>query len=214
MSFNSNSAVLATGSFDTTVKLWDCRSRNFEPIQTLSEAKDSISSVEINDNEILTGSVDGTLRIYDVRTGKLVSDFIGQPINSVQRSQDGHSVLISCLDSKIRLFDKDDGNLLQTFGGHLNAVYRIKALFANNDGWVISTSEDGRVYVWDVLSADILYKLSSNQHIIDRNDESTSHTTAFSLAVHPSQVEFVCSSLSGNLQVWSRKQDPADASLN
>ena len=38
-----------------------------EPIQTLSECKDSVTSVDVSDYEILVGSADGKIRRYDLR---------------------------------------------------------------------------------------------------------------------------------------------------
>ncbi|KAG9580247.1 WD40 repeat-like protein, partial [Aureobasidium melanogenum] len=36
-------SLVVTGSFDSTVKIWDCKQRNEKPIMTLSEAKDAVS---------------------------------------------------------------------------------------------------------------------------------------------------------------------------
>lgn len=52
------------------------------PIQTLQDARDSITSISIPPSsaggaEIVTGCVDGVVRSYDVRMGKLVSDTVG-----------------------------------------------------------------------------------------------------------------------------------------
>jgi mitogen-activated protein kinase organizer 1 len=44
---------------------------------TLSEAKDSVSCVVVIQSEILAGSVDGRVRTYDVRMGKLTTDVFG-----------------------------------------------------------------------------------------------------------------------------------------
>ena len=46
-----------TGSIDSTIRCWDCRSRKPEPIQTLDEARDGISSVKVSDHEVLAGWV-------------------------------------------------------------------------------------------------------------------------------------------------------------
>lgn len=48
------------------------------PIQTLNDAKDSITSVVIQDATITTGSVDGFVRTYDLRMGQLQSDYMGR----------------------------------------------------------------------------------------------------------------------------------------
>ena len=43
----------------------------------MDEAKDSVTSIQVSDHEILTGSADGCIRRYDLRTGKMIKDFIG-----------------------------------------------------------------------------------------------------------------------------------------
>lgn len=45
------------GSLDGTVRCWDTRSRRFEPIQVLDEARDGVSSLKVAQHELLTGSV-------------------------------------------------------------------------------------------------------------------------------------------------------------
>lgn len=54
------------------------RSQMRAPIQTLNDAKDSITSVVIQDATITTGSVDGFVRTYDLRMGQLQSDYMGR----------------------------------------------------------------------------------------------------------------------------------------
>jgi mitogen-activated protein kinase organizer 1 len=196
--FNSDASVLATASYDTSVKLWDCRSRSHKPIQELTEAKDSVSAVQICGHEIITGSVDGNVRIYDIRKGALATMLMGHSVTSVQRSKDAATLLVSSLDSCIRLMDKEYGTLLQTYKGHANAVYRIKSLFAKNDSLVMSTSEDGKLYIWDFLSGEIIQTLTSRS----RPYGQTENTTAFSLAVHPTRGEFATSSLDGTIELW------------
>ena len=51
------------------------RSQQRLPIQVFEEAKDSITSIVISDSLILTGSVDGHVRTYDIRMGELRTDF-------------------------------------------------------------------------------------------------------------------------------------------
>ena len=42
------------------------------------EAKDSITSIAVKGHEILSGSVDGRLRCYDLRMGMVNVDLIGR----------------------------------------------------------------------------------------------------------------------------------------
>jgi hypothetical protein len=43
------------GGYDRAVKVWDCKSRNYEPMQTLLQAQDSVAAVAISQFEIITG---------------------------------------------------------------------------------------------------------------------------------------------------------------
>jgi mitogen-activated protein kinase organizer 1 len=83
---NSGSSVILSGSFDSKVMVWDVRSQNRAPIQTLQEGRDSVTSIEVPPlsstegggglGQVVVGSVDGTVRTYDVRMGKMVEDVI------------------------------------------------------------------------------------------------------------------------------------------
>ena len=151
--FNEEATVLVSGSYDTTVRCWDIRSSSRLPIQVLSDAKDSVTSVDVTQHEIISASVDGRIRVYDLRMGRLTDDTVGPPVTSVMTSQDGNCLLACSLDNAIRLFDKDNGELLNTFKGHKSSNYKIDGIFSVSDAYVISGSEDGQVYIWDIMAA-------------------------------------------------------------
>ena len=69
---------ICVGGFDTSVKLWDAKSNAHKPLMNLSEAKDSISCIEIVEAEIFAGCVDGRVRVYDMRMGRVSVDVIGR----------------------------------------------------------------------------------------------------------------------------------------
>jgi mitogen-activated protein kinase organizer 1 len=194
--FNSEATIVASGSNDTTVKLWDCRSRDYRPIQTLSDAKDSITSVKIMGPQVLTGSIDGRVRAYDIRTGRITTDCVGQPVTCVNWSSDGNNFLVSSVDNHVRLFETATGKLTQSFTGHASCQFRATSAFFDNETTVASTSEDGKLYLWDISSGKIKDKLSS------KTESETSHSTAFALDTHPSQPQLVTSSFKGTVEVW------------
>ena len=70
--------LICIGSFDATVRIWDCKSSSMKPIQVLEEARDSVSSLHVVGHEIVTGCVDGRVRVYDLRMGMLFVDVIGR----------------------------------------------------------------------------------------------------------------------------------------
>ncbi|KAF7716420.1 WD40 repeat-containing protein [Penicillium ucsense] len=184
-------SVVVSGSADTTINLWDTRSNAYKPIQTLTEATDTVSSLHVHmpTYSIASGSYDGHVRVYDVRMGKTTTDVLAHPVTSVRCSSDGNALLISTLDSYIRLLDRADGKLLAAFGGtaknnerpvreilsptpdhvYRNTELRVRSTFAQNDAVVLSGSEaqppgagltpGAAVFAWDVLSGEIVAKV-------------------------------------------------------
>ncbi|KAI5242709.1 WD40 repeat-like protein [Aureobasidium subglaciale] len=154
-------SLVVTGSFDSTVKIWDCKQRGEKPIMSLPEAKDAVSSISVSGAEILAGSVDGRVRCYDVRMGVVDQDVLSHPVTSVTPTVNNDSYLASTLDSTLRLMDKRDGKLLQAFRdpGFKNTNYRLRSTLAAGDGLAISGSEDGHIYVWDLLTGTLAHKL-------------------------------------------------------
>lgn len=170
----SADSVLISGSFDASVRIWDVKSKGMKPIMVLEDAKDSVSCVVAGgggggggkaEYEILTGSVDGRVRCYDLRMGKLETDVIGSPVTSLQRTRDGNGYLAGTLDSCIRLMDRDGGGLLKSYKdeGFKNEEFRLRSAFGANEKWVLSGNEnvtnDGEVVVWDTLTGKVIERI-------------------------------------------------------
>lgn len=158
-------SLVVSGGYDATVRIWDTRSGGSgggKPVQTLTEAKDSVSALVVWEQEILTGSVDGRVRRYDVRMGTVGVDVMAAPVTSLTITRDGKAVLVGTLDSKIRLIDAKDGACLMTYKGHENSEFRMKSCLGSLEKFVVSgnESEDGGVTVWDVMTGTILEKLT------------------------------------------------------
>ena len=55
--------------------------------------------------------------------------------------------------------DKGNGQLLQSYKGHINIAYRIRSCLGLADSVVVSGSEDGSLYAWDVLEGKVVEKI-------------------------------------------------------
>ena len=80
----------------------------------------------------------------------------------VRHTKDGAALLVSTLDSTLRLLDKADGKLLQAYRGHTNTEYRVRACLARNDAFVVAGSEDGKIFVWDLLEGEVVTMLDGH----------------------------------------------------
>ena len=49
IAYAASDEVLVTGGYDQAIRLWDCRSRSFEPIQTMKNFGDAVTSVSVAD---------------------------------------------------------------------------------------------------------------------------------------------------------------------
>ncbi|CCG84942.1 protein of unknown function [Taphrina deformans PYCC 5710] len=192
VAFNADASIVVSGSFDATVRLWDTKSNSQVPIQVLDQAKDSVTALATHRHQIITGSGDGRIRTYDLRKGLMTVDVIGHPVVSLQPANDGQTVLVSTLDSKVRLFDNANGGLLQEFSGHRCRDYRIPAVFSDTEAFIMSGSEDGRVVMWNVVSGKKVHDLSAHDGKV-----------VSGLAMHPKGGQVISCGGDGNIVLWT-----------
>lgn len=95
------------------------RSKNRSPIQTLEGCKDSATSVSAtpSGDEVVVGCVDGRVRTYDLRAGKINEDDVHAPVTHVSVSHDGKCLLVTCLRGVVRLLEKTSGSQLNSYAG-------------------------------------------------------------------------------------------------
>ena len=189
-------SVLLSASYDKTVRCWDCRSRSAKPIQVLSESADSVASVAASEHEVVAGSVDGCVRVYDLRTGRATSDTLAQPVTHVALSHDSNCVLAGCLDARLRLLDKSNGQLLNQYSGHANKAYKLTCCLSHDDALVLCGSEDGALHVWDLVDAKQLLRLPAHRGAVG------------SVCSHPSRHDVLTASHDGTAKLW-RADAPA-----
>ncbi|KAF8322286.1 nuclear mRNA splicing protein [Clavulina sp. PMI_390] len=192
--FNSDASVLASASYDQRVRLWDMKSQSRTPIQTLEDARDSVTTVCITPTEIISGSVDGHVRTYDLRQGQLRSDYIGHPVTSIVPTKDGSTLLVATLDSSIRLLDCSNGTVLNTFKSHVNDSYRTRACFGHGEATVVAGDENGQVWCWDLVTGNA----------VAPNPPPKAHNKVITWTEHhpTQQDEMITASADGTVKVW------------
>jgi mitogen-activated protein kinase organizer 1 len=202
-------SVVVSGSFDGSVKVWDTKAKGERPIVTFTEARDGVSCVAVLGGEIWAGSTDGRVRVYDLGSGYMETDVLPAAVTSVTPAQDGQSYLVSTLDSAVRLMDRVSGKCLQRFDadGFRNEEYRVRSTLAMGDGCVVSGSEDGRVFVWDVLTGKVVERV---RHVQDEGlgTDPGKKNVVSAVAWNQIRKQWASAGGDGTVVVWDRSDGP------
>lgn len=160
----ASGAVLVTGGYDQTCRLWDNRSSDPRPVQVLTGFRDAVTCVADaagRDAEaIVAGAADGSVRRFDVRSGGVVVDRFAADdghavaIADVALGVGGEVYLASCLDGHARLVDAAGGDVLATYVGHVcGGATKLECALTRADAHAVLASEDGRVLVYELVDA-------------------------------------------------------------
>lgn len=155
VAISPNGKMLATGSVDTTIKIWDMMTGEFK--HTLTGYTSTILSLAFSpDNQTLASSSnlevrDSTVKLWDVSSGKLQRhlepSLLACRVSSVAFSPDGQFLATGQIDTTIKIWHLATGKSRQTLRGHGWDVTSVN--FSRDGRLLISGAMDGAVKVWD-----------------------------------------------------------------
>ncbi|NEO54743.1 MAG: hypothetical protein F6K54_17650 [Okeania sp. SIO3B5] len=160
VSFSPNNQIIASGSKDKTVKLWNRRGKL---LKTLVGHKKWVNSVSFSpDGKMLaSASDDGTVKLWSI-DGELLRTIPAHDnwVLGVSFSPDGKAIATASYDNMVKLWSVD-GELLKTFlKGSSDSVTSVSF---SPDGQVIaSSSYDGKVKLWGLNDGNLLKTLSGH----------------------------------------------------
>ncbi|KAH8807357.1 WD40-repeat-containing domain protein [Xylogone sp. PMI_703] len=122
-------------------------------IQTLYGHRGAVTSVAFSsdDTKIISGSWDGTVRIWDIKSGACVKilDGGGSSVESVAVSADDRHIVSGLRNGGIQAWDAKDGTCIRTLKGH---VRRVSVAISPSGTQIVSGSRDKTVKIWDFES--------------------------------------------------------------
>lgn len=113
--------------------------------------------------QIVTGSRDGTARVWDAVTGKALTVLRGHSglIRSVVFSPEGTTVLTGGEDETARIWDASTGRQLALLRGHRGSIGG--AVFSQDGARVLTFSEDKTARIWDASTGQEMGRLVGHE---------------------------------------------------
>ncbi|GLC44480.1 hypothetical protein PLESTB_000068800 [Pleodorina starrii] len=190
--FGAEDSVLVSAGYDQCVKVWDMKSRSIDPIQVIKGFQDSVTCVAASGSSIFAGSVDGTVRRFDVRAGRAIADQLHHPVTGLALTRDGLCALSACTDSTLRLLDVASGQQLAAYRGHVHAAVKMDCCLTPSDAYVVGSSETGDVLYWDLVEAEVVEHFKAHSGVVT------------SMSMHPDGELLLTSSVDGCIKVLAK----------
>jgi WD40 repeat protein len=154
--------MLASGSSDKTIKLWDVASGR--ELRTLSGHADSVWSITFSPDgkALASGGDDATIKLWDSASGRVLRTLSGHTdrVQSIVFSPDGKVLASGGWDKTIKLWDTASGRELRTLSGHTAWVDSVT--FSPDGKMLASGSSDKTIKLWDVASGRELRTLAGH----------------------------------------------------
>lgn len=146
-------------------------------------------TVSPNGQIALSASADGTLRRWDVASGKEVGHLIGHagPVTSVAISPDGKIVISGSEDGTLRRWDVTSGQS-EILGDHSGSIYSVAI---SPDGkTALSGGEHGEVRLWDLARGQEFQRLDGHRG------------TVYSVTFSPDGQNALSGDQEGEVRLW------------
>ena len=153
VALSSDGVMLASGSFDRGVRVWDARSAT--PLATFPRKGDAFlfRMAFSPDGKVLgTGHTDGAVRLWSLSDQRLLHTLAGHLswITALAFSPDGRRLASASYDHAIVLWDTATGQKLDWLKGHEDEINAL--VFSPDGNRLASGSKDQTIRFWDLTA--------------------------------------------------------------
>ncbi|KFY45073.1 hypothetical protein V494_01165 [Pseudogymnoascus sp. VKM F-4513 (FW-928)] len=192
-SMRQQQALKLTGpNSKRNVDLFTANVLDIVDVKSIEGHLDTINAVAFSPDgkQVVSGSTDKMVRLYDVVTGALLHELKGHSssVDLVAVSPNGKLVVSGSEDKTVRLWDTVTGVLLQELKGHSDAI---SAMAFSPDGkQLASGSWDNTILLWDIVTGVLLQDLKGHSDAIN------------AMAFSPDGKQLVSGSRDNTIRLW------------
>ena len=201
VAYSPNGNLIASGSMDTTIRIWDTfEMASSRPVHIIRAHDDTVASVQFSPDGtvVVSASYDGRIRLWDVGSAHCLATILNPKSDTIPAayarfSNNGQYILTETLDSTLRFWTYPTLKCVRVYKGHLNVKYCVPFGLFLRGAYVIGASETGEVFIWDVQT----------QHI--KHQWKVHETAIMALAIHESRHLLATTSLDSDnsIKIWS-----------
>ena len=188
---SSDGQTLASGSQDSTVRLWNISTG--QCLRILQGHPNGIWSIAFHpDGQTLASSSnDSSVKLWNTKTGESLRTLQGYSsgIKTAAFSSDGQVLASGGDDKTIQLWNVQSGECCRTLQGHSGWIWCI--VFSQDSQTLASSSSDGTIRLWDVSTGQMLRSLQGHKNLV------------FSVAFSPDDRILASSSSDQTARLWN-----------
>ncbi|XP_069771609.1 F-box/WD repeat-containing protein 1A-like [Narcine bancroftii] len=137
---------------ETIESNWRCGHHGLQRIHCHSETSKGVYCLQYDDQKIISGLRDNTIKIWDKNTLECKNILTGHTGSVLCLQYDDKVIITGSSDSTVRVWEVNTGEMLNTLIHHCEAVLHLR--FTN--GMMVTCSKDRSIAVWDMsTSTDI-----------------------------------------------------------